>query len=99
MFAPKVYILVCHGCGKFHEMKSEFISVPMSARFDIPESNKSWCIPCLGCPDCMATPRDSNGDGPIARAWKNGMTPEAWARANKEFTEWLPILEERSKNS
>lgn len=102
MFTKKTYILVCHGCGRFHEKESEFLSVPFSIGFDVPNTNNRWSIPALGCPECMATPRTMGPNGkedrskhPIANAFDNGMTLEARARANSEFLEWLPKLEAR----
>jgi hypothetical protein len=92
MFTEKTYTLVCHGCGRFHEKKAMFLSAPMSYGF--PGVNgTTWSIPALGCPECMATPRDANGDGPIGRAWKHGATPEAKARMNAEWPEWRTKLE------
>lgn len=100
MFSPKVYVLVCHGCGAFHEMKAEFLAAPMSMRFPCPPTDdgkeREWSVPALGCPDCMKAPRDANGENPIGRAFKHGMTPEAAARAQREFAEtWRSKLEAR----
>lgn len=98
MFGPKDYILVCHGCGKFHVVRSEFLSVPMSYRFDIPgDSGRFWTIPAHGCPECASEPSvigpDNRYVGRLRDGYLFGMSPESRERANREFLEWLPRLE------
>jgi hypothetical protein len=86
MLGEKDYVLVCHGCGKFHVVRAMFMSMPLATMFDDPDnSRKRWCVPNRGCDDCIGT-------GIIKTAYEKGMTPEARERANREFVEWLPRL-------
>lgn len=95
--SPKTYILVCHGCGAFHELETAFLSSPLAISFDVPgEPRRSWCVPMRACPTCHAIVTERREDHPIARAFAHGMTPEARARANREYSEtWLARLEAR----
>ena len=94
MFDTKDYICVCHGCGTFHIIRASFLSAPMMIRVG------DWCLPALGCRNCQYCPRDAQGDGPIGRAWKHGMTPEAFAEAQRQFnTEWRATLEAKHKGA
>lgn len=100
MLSEKTYILVCHGCGKFHEKKSCFMSTPLSIGFTgTGDRLMTWAVPAMGCPDCMAVQTPNRDDHPIRRAWLNGMTPEARERANREFKEWEPKLEAKHGSS
>jgi hypothetical protein len=81
MLAPKDYIMVCHGCGKFHTVHSAFISSSVAIRLE------NWCIPCYSCVDCRQVPER------IYEAWKNGMSADARAKAQSEFeSEWKEKL-------
>lgn len=95
MFTERDYVCVCHGCGRFHIVRSMFISVPMSMSFPTgDEKGTQWCVPALGCLSCQLTPRDANGDNPISLAWKHGSTPAALMVAVNAFnTEWRAKLE------
>lgn len=95
----KTYVCVCHGCGAFHEVKAEFLSAPQGIAFATGD-NREWRLPTIGCPDCMAVPRDPGNpdEHPIRRAFLKGMTPAARERANREFAEtWRAKLEERAQ--
>lgn len=103
MFTPKVYVCVCHGCGKIHEKVSEFMSVPMSFRFPDDSEGKHWSFPCLACPDCMKLPHTSPNRkedlNPIVRAFEDGMTSGARMRALAEFHLYQPrLLELKTRN-
>lgn len=91
MFTRKTYVVVCHGCGRFHEYVSEFISAPMSIGFEPDAQGRRWIVPNLGCPECLADPTK-----PIREAFYHGMSSEARARATREFNaEWRAKLEAR----
>jgi len=98
MFKPKIYIVVCHGCGVFQECEAEFLSSPLALSFDDPDTlNRTWSIPCLGCANCMSIPIHGDGDDhPIRKAFRHGMTKEARERAKQEFLLRLPELRLRS---
>jgi hypothetical protein len=75
-------------------------------RFPVPPTGdgkeREWSVPALGCPDCMATPRDpANPDEhPIRRAFLKGMSSAAVERANREFADtWHAKLEARAKEN
>lgn len=98
MFSPKDYILVCHGCGSFHSQRAEFLSAPGAIAFEVDGGARTWTVPTLGCPACMATPRDPERprEHPIARAFDKGMTREARGRADLAFrAHWRGVLEAR----
>lgn len=91
MFTEKKYIVVCHGCGRFHEYVSAFISAPMSIGFPPDAQGRRWVVPNLGCPECLADPTK-----PIRHAFDHGMSAAAMARAESEFAaEWRAKLEAR----
>lgn len=100
MLSPKLYILVCHGCGAFFELEASFLSSPLAIQFEVPGEKRSWCVPMRGCPTCAAIVTERREDHPIARAFAHGMTPEARARANREYAEtWLARLEATRKDA
>ena len=69
------YLMVCHGCGKFHTQRSAFISTPMSIGFSF-EDGTNLCVGAYGCADCMTAPGK-----PIRKAYYEGMTREAYNNA------------------
>src|SRR5437764_13977638 len=88
MFAPKTYIVVCHGCGKFYEKVSSFLSAPIAVKFPASLNGTSWVVPNLACPECMKTPEV------VREAYLHGMSPAARERAFAEFPQWEPRLKE-----
>ncbi len=101
MFTPKDYIVVCHGCGKFHIVVAHFLGMPLSIGFK--DGVTTWCIPAYACPECQSEPsvigKDGRRCGRIKDAFVHGMSADARARANSEFPEWLPRLRENQKRS
>lgn len=95
MFTEKIYILVCHGCGRFHEQRAQFLSAGSALAFEsTSRKDVKWVVPTLGCEDCLHTHTDNPDDHPIRKAFLHGMTPEARDRANREFKqEWEAKLE------
>jgi len=69
------HVLVCHGCGEFHAVRSSFLSTPMSIRFDFADGSM-LTIGGHGCPACMKNPAK-----PIRDAWENGVRPSTFNRA------------------
>lgn len=99
-FGERTYTLVCHGCGKFHEVLACFLSSPMGYSFPGSEgSNTTWCIPALGCPECMAIGKDETDRSkkPIARAYDHGPSPETRERMNREWPAVRAKLEAAKK--
>lgn len=89
MFPKRDYIVVCHGCGKFHIIKTEFLSSSISFAFKTPEGT-TWTVQGCGCKECMM---ENKKDGRIRDAFRNGMKPEVRERAEKEFNDyWLMEL-------
>lgn len=76
MLSEKTYTLVCHGCGKIHEKKAEFLSSPLAWEL-IDANGKKFTVPVMGCGEC---PPEA-----ISNAYFKGATPEARARAKSEF--------------
>lgn len=83
-----IYTLVCHGCGRFHEVEAGFLSSPLAARLPGSDEGSEWTVPMSGCSDCQASTADPH---PIRRAYDQGMTPESIARMNQEW----PAVRER----
>ena len=99
MFSDRNYYCVCHGCGKIHVIVAQFMSAPMMFRFPTNSEGVQWCLPMLGCPECMAADKGKpRSEHRIARAFDKGMTQESIDRVLKEFPEWLPRLEAEKKN-
>jgi hypothetical protein len=112
-FGEKTYICCCHGCGAIHEKISYFLSVPMMIGMPTLEDGTTWVLPALGCPACMEKGKKAQEEakalgtfsskaryGPVARAFDNGMTPEARENANQQFEIWLPrLLANKAKES
>lgn len=64
MFNSYDHVMVCHGCGAFHAVRSSFISTPMSIGFKF-EDGSQLSVPASHCGKCP-----SEG---IRDAWENGM--------------------------
>ncbi len=98
MFAPQDHIVVCHGCGAFHVLRTSFLSSPMAIGFESTMvDGRSWAVPCRACPTCHAIKTATRDEHPIARAFDHGMAAESRARANREFAEtWERRLEARA---
>jgi hypothetical protein len=88
MLGERTNIVVCHGCGTFHEKTSRLPASPLAMAFEEPgaEAVRNWIVPVWGCPTCAATP------GVIRKAFDQGSSPAARAKAQAEFTMWLPRL-------
>jgi hypothetical protein len=71
----KTYLMFCHGCGKIHGIRAEFIS-GMSASFGFSDGS-SIGIGCHKCSDC---PSEA-----IRDAYNNGIKREVWNRAAAEM--------------
>lgn len=97
MFTPRDHVVVCHGCGSFHIIRTAFLGSALSLSFNQQDGDtrRVWVVPAHACPTCHAIKTDKREDHPIARAFNHGMTPEARALANTQFTEWLPRLEQQ----
>lgn len=89
MFSEKDYIMVCHGCGKFHIVRSMFISTPCAIQFKVEGS--CYIVPNYACPECNHEPSvigpDNRYVGRIRDAFLFGMSAESRERANREFYE------------
>ena len=96
MWTKKIYTLVCHSCGRFHELESEFLSSSVACSFPSTlEPKRSWMIPALACPDCRAIVTTDRNTHPIYLAWKNGSSPEARARMMAEWPSIEPLVKAR----
>ena len=69
------HIMVCHGCGVFHAVRSCFISTPVGLAFSF-EDGSNLTIGGSGCPECMKTT-----PSPIRDAWENGIKRATHDRA------------------
>jgi len=74
-YTTKTYILFCHGCGRIHGIRSQFIS-GMGADFGF-DDGSSVRLGCHKCPDCP-------GEA-IRDAYNNGIKREVWNRAAAEM--------------
>lgn len=68
----KPYLMVCHGCGTYHVVRSAFISSPLAIGFSFADKS-SLSIPCYKCPTCPSSA--------IREAWEKGTKPEVYKRA------------------
>lgn len=69
------YVMLCHGCGKFHAVRAYFISTPLAIQFKFEDGSLLNC-PASGCKTCMVDPTR-----PIRKAFFDGMTREAYNAA------------------
>jgi hypothetical protein len=98
MFSARIYTCVCHGCGSFHEIESSFLSSSLLIGFDV--EGGSWAVPAHACVECRNEPSvigpDNRYVGRIRDAFLYGMTPDAYARATRDFHhEWRAKLDAR----
>lgn len=82
MLTEKTYTVVCHGCGKIHQVKACFMSTPLSMELTNGRG-MYWTLGCHGCPECMKDPSI------IREAWEKGIKRETIAAANKNWAAWM----------
>lgn len=70
------HVLICHGCGHFHVVRSQFIGSSLSIGFSFLDGS-SLSIPAYKCSNCP-------GEA-IRDAWQNGMHRSAYNRAAFEI--------------
>jgi hypothetical protein len=75
--STREYIMVCHGCGQFHLVRSIFLSTPLSLAFNFADGSR-LDVGCSGCPACMAELDPGN---PIRMAWEWGIRRSTHNRA------------------
>ncbi len=103
MFSPRTHILVCHGCGTFHEITTEFLSSPLAVKMPESADGRFWVLPNRACPDCMAESAKTpiiNGrhTGRVSKAYDHGMDAEAKANMLAQWPEWEPKVVELDRS-
>jgi len=63
MFNSYDHVMICHGCGKFHAVRSSFISSSLSIGFRFADESQLY-VPAYSCGGCSREV--------IRDAWKNG---------------------------
>ena len=86
MFNSYDHIMVCHGCGAIHAVRSAFISSPLAMSFNFADGSM-LTLACNGCPSCMAIKGDEN---PIRLAWNKGITYATSKRAAESVGAIVP---------
>ena len=66
------HVLICHGCGEFHTVRSQFIGSSLGIGFRFTDRSQ-LCIPAYKCGKC-------SGDT-IRNAWEKGMSRTAYNSA------------------
>jgi len=85
MFAPRDYVIACHGCGNIRSERTAFLSAALS--LGATRGDKTYCVPALACDDCKAIP------GRIRSAFDNGPSADARATFDAQLDGWLTRIE------